>query len=113
MRRVTDVRDEFCVAVDHGKLKKSGDDCVYLDCTHLDLEAFIKHFPMIYKHCKKIGIDISKDWIPVVPAQHYLCGGITVDKNGKTSIENLFACGECSRTGLHGANRLALSRHPD
>lgn len=89
------------------ELKKSGNDCVYLDCTHLDLAAFIKHFPMIYKHCKNIGIDISKDWIPVVPAQHYLCGGITVDKNGKTSIENLFACGECSRTGLHGANRLA------
>jgi L-aspartate oxidase len=89
------------------EIKKSGDDCVYLDCTHLDLSAFIKHFPMIYERCKSVGIDIAKDWIPVVPAQHYLCGGIVVDKTGKTSVENLFACGECSRTGLHGANRLA------
>lgn len=89
------------------ELKKSGDDCVYLDCTHLDMKAFVKHFPMIYERCKSLGIDLAKDWIPVVPAQHYLCGGIVVDKTGKTSVENLFACGECSRTGLHGANRLA------
>ena len=66
------------------ELKKTGDDCVYLDCTHLDLEGFINHFPMIYNRCKSAGIDIAKDWIPVVPAQHYLCGGIVVDKNGKT-----------------------------
>lgn len=89
------------------ELKKSGDDCVYLDCTHLDSALFIKHFPMIYERCKSIAIDISKDWIPVIPAQHYLCGGIMVDKNGKTTVANLLACGECSQTGLHGANRLA------
>ena len=89
------------------ELKKSDDNCVYLDCTHLEINAFINHFPMIYSRCKEAGIDIEKDWIPVVPAQHYLCGGISVDLNGQTSINNLFACGECSRTGLHGANRLA------
>ena len=88
-------------------LKISGDDCVYLDCTHLEINAFKKHFPMIYERCKDLSIYIEKDWIPVIPAQHYLCGGIEVDTNGKTSIENLFACGECSYTGLHGANRLA------
>ncbi|MCG9791260.1 L-aspartate oxidase [Flavobacterium algicola] len=89
------------------ELAKTGDECVYLDCTHLDMEAFIKHFPMIYNRCKMVGFDLAKDWIPVVPAQHYICGGIAVDQSGKTSVENLFACGECSRTGLHGANRLA------
>ena len=89
------------------ELKKSGDSCVYLDCTHLDITAFINHFPTIYAKCKELNIDITKDWIPVVPAAHYLCGGIEVDKHGKTSVENLFACGECTYTGLHGANRLA------
>jgi L-aspartate oxidase len=89
------------------ELKESQRKCVYLDCTHLDIGEFKHHFPMIYHHCKDLGIDIAQDWIPVIPAQHYLCGGIVVDKNGKTSVEHLFACGECSRTGLHGANRLA------
>jgi len=89
------------------ELKKSGEDNVYLDCTHLDTDSFKEHFPNIYDKCKSLGIDIAKDWIPVVPASHYLCGGIVVDKNGKTSINNLFSCGEATRTGLHGANRLA------
>lgn len=89
------------------ELKKSGESCVYLDCTHLNPDDFIKHFPMIYRRCKDLGIAIEKDWIPVLPAQHYVCGGIAVDRNGKTTIDNLFACGESSRTGLHGANRLA------
>ncbi|MBK8599741.1 MAG: L-aspartate oxidase [Flavobacterium sp.] len=89
------------------ELKKSKDVCVYLDCTHLDLAAFKKQFPVIYSRCKEVGIEIFFNWIPVVPAQHYLCGGISVDLNGQTTVANLFACGECSRTGLHGANRLA------
>jgi len=89
------------------ELKKSGNECVYLDCTHLDMVAFKNNFPMIYDRCKALGIDIEKQWIPVIPAQHYLCGGIVVNTNGQTSITNLFACGESSRTGLHGANRLA------
>ncbi len=89
------------------ELKKHGDSCVYLDCTHLNKAKFLAHFPNIYKACINNNIDITKDWIPVVPAAHYVCGGIAVDKNGKTSIENLFSCGESSGTGLHGANRLA------
>jgi len=85
----------------------TGDPHVYLDCTHLDMEEFLKHFPNIYDKCKSLGIDPRSQWIPVVPAAHYLMGGIQVDTDGHSSIDNLFACGECSRTGLHGANRLA------
>ncbi len=85
----------------------SGDSHVFLDCTHLDMSEFRRHFPNIFEKCKSLGIDPESQWIPVVPAAHYLMGGIEVDKNGQTSIGNLFACGECSRTGLHGANRLA------
>ena len=99
-------RDIVSQSVDN-ELKKSGDTHVYLDCTHLDMVAFKKHFPNIYEKCLEYHIDIEKDWIPVVPASHYLCGGIVVDMDGKTSVNNLYACGECTRTGLHGANRLA------
>lgn len=91
----------------HHTLQTSNDLCVYLDCTHLDITAFKTHFPTIYQHCLDEGIDVEQDWIPVVPASHYVCGGIDVDSHGQTSISNLFACGECSNTGLHGANRLA------
>jgi len=99
-------RDIVSQAIDF-EMKKSEDECVYLDCTHIDIIGFKQHFPNIYQTCFQKNINVEKDWIPVVPAAHYLCGGIVVDKNGKTSIKNLFACGECSHTGLHGANRLA------
>ena len=80
---------------------------MYLDCTHLDAEKFINHFPNIFEKCQSIGIDVTQQFIPVVPAQHYMMGGIVIDKNGKTSLNSLYACGECSCSGLHGANRLA------
>lgn len=99
-------RDIVSQSID-SELKKSGETNVFLDCTHLDMTEFKKHFPNIYNKCLEHHIKIETDWIPVVPASHYLCGGIVVNKKGQTSIENLFACGECTRTGLHGANRLA------
>lgn len=99
-------RDIVSQSID-SELKKSGTSHVYLDCTHLDIKEFKIHFPNIYEKCLEERINIETDWIPVVPASHYLCGGIKVNKKGKTTLKNLFACGECSRTGLHGANRLA------
>jgi len=99
-------RDIVARAIDY-EMKKRGEDYVYLDATHIDKDELQNHFPNIYAKCLKIGIDIMRDYIPVVPAAHYLCGGIKVDKNGLTHIEHLYAAGEASSTGLHGANRLA------
>ncbi len=99
-------RDIVSRAID-SELKKSGDDHVYLDCRHMDIDRFMQHFPNIYRKCLKIGIDIEKDMIPVVPAAHYLCGGVQVDRHSQSTVKNLLVCGESACTGLHGANRLA------
>lgn len=99
-------RDIVARALD-SEMKHSGEECVYLDCTHLDKQELMNNFPKIYAKCLELGIDVSRDMIPVVPSAHYSCGGIKVDKNSKSSINHLYACGECSSTGLHGANRLA------
>lgn len=99
-------RDVVARAIDT-ELKLTGEDFIYLDCSKIDKDHFVNHFPNITKKCKSIGIDVHKDFIPVTPAAHYICGGVVVDINGQTTIKNLYACGECSRTGLHGANRLA------
>ncbi len=99
-------RDIVARAID-SEMKQSGSDHVYLDVTHKDPEETKHHFPNIYKKCLEMGIDITKDYIPVAPAAHYLCGGIKVDTNACSSIKNLYAVGECSCTGLHGGNRLA------
>lgn len=99
-------RDIVARAIDN-EMKISGEECVFLDARHLEADRFYDHFPNITDKCKSIGVDPSKDLIPVVPAAHYLCGGVKVNENGQTSIDNLFACGECASTGLHGANRLA------
>ncbi|MDB5253385.1 MAG: L-aspartate oxidase [Flaviaesturariibacter sp.] len=99
-------RDIVARAIDN-EMKIGGTEHVWLDCRHMDQEKFREHFPNIYAKCLSSGIDVSKDMIPVAPAAHYSCGGIKTDEWGRSSITNLFACGECASTGLHGANRLA------
>jgi L-aspartate oxidase len=99
-------RDIVARAID-SEMKKTGTEHVWLDCRHFSKEKFVEHFPNIYQKCLSIGIDIAKQMIPVAPAAHYSCGGIKADEWGKSSINNLYACGECASTGLHGANRLA------
>lgn len=99
-------RDIVARAIDN-EMKIRGDEYVMLDCTHLDQKGFYQHFPNIYDKCKSLGIDPFVDMIPVVPACHYMCGGILVDTSGRSSINQLWAAGECTNSGLHGANRLA------
>src|SRR3546814_5947142 len=107
--RISDWSSDVCSSdlANDDQIKRSGLDYVHLDISHQDPDFVAGHFPNIYEKLLTLGIDMTKQPIPVVPAQHYTCGGVLIDLDGRPDLPGLYAAGECTESGLHGANRLA------